>query len=312
MIAGIASSARQSWKVQTPMYLSLRNILVKELFPKAVPFEVLYPRALNWRQISATVSPSAYFSKASFTMGAVLGSITSFLSSILYPRGIAPPIELCLQADSLIPRLIFWDSSALQNSAIPSSTDSRMIPSGSLLIFSVADISCTPLRFKRYLQVAESYRERAKRSSLYTITASNKPFSESFIILRNWTLFSISLLADVALSAYISTILILCRLQKSRQTRVCPSIDCSVWLWLENLTYRQAVFISSYMVLPPFYEINYPTLSLSPFRFSHIQVVIMLNLPCGVAERNASSSNCSSSVREISTFGQGESDKQNR
>lgn len=79
------------------MYLSLRNILVKELFPKAVPFEVLYPRALNWRQISATVSPSAYFAKASFTMGAVLGSITSFLSSILYPRGTAPPIELCAE-----------------------------------------------------------------------------------------------------------------------------------------------------------------------------------------------------------------------
>ena len=59
------------------------------------------------------------------------------------------------------------------------------MPSGPSPVRSVALTSRTPACFRRRRYTAASYRLRAKRSSLYTYTAENRPFWASATILMN-------------------------------------------------------------------------------------------------------------------------------
>ena len=89
---GIPPGIRLSLYVYTPVYFSFFNIPHRLFFVKGVPRDDRNPRLLRCRTISGVVLPLAYISNIIFTVGAVLGSITYFLSGpVEYPSRFVPP-----------------------------------------------------------------------------------------------------------------------------------------------------------------------------------------------------------------------------
>ena len=153
-------------------------------------------------------------------------------SDLQYPNGIRFVI-LCLAAVSLIPRLTFCERSFEKYSAKPSKTDSIKTPSGESVMFSIADITRTPLSFNFFLYMALSYRFLENLSNFQTRTTSKTHCLLSAIIFKNCG--RLSVVAVVARSIYELTICKLLRAANCSQSCICPSIDCSVWLLQEYL-----------------------------------------------------------------------------
>ena len=58
-------------------------------------------------QITFLETPAAYFSKISFTIGALSSRGSSFFSRTWYPKGTVPPVQLCFSILSRWPRFTF-------------------------------------------------------------------------------------------------------------------------------------------------------------------------------------------------------------